>query len=204
MPDLSEQVRWQRGSAGVAGMPPRLRLDAGWDPLPVSRPPAITTEHVDECGRTRSGTADHRRHIPSWLSERLGVALMEQEWSHPSVLSLFDFSAPHQERLEALGLPELQLGLLACREGRVLVSAFRQAACDLSYANEDLQRAEAELKTLRRVDVRALEMSWNMPSSDEEEEAHALRVELRRERARVEMLQASNTQLQAKLHAALK
>ena len=29
---------------------------------------------------------------------------------------------------------------------------FRQAALELSYANEDLQSAEAELKTLRRVD----------------------------------------------------
>ena len=84
-----------------------------------------------------------------------------------------------------------------------MTSAFRQAAIDLSYANEDLERAEAELKSLRTIDSRALEMSWELSSSDEEEEAHALRVDLRREKARVETLQASNTRLQAQLRAAL-
>jgi len=206
MPDGSEQLRWMRGSAGLAGMPPGLRLDAGWDPLPVSRPPALTTEHVDEFGRTRLGTADRRRHIPTWLSERLGLqasALMEQEWSHPNLLDPFDFSRAHQEKLQSMAVHDLQLGLIGSREGRVLVSAFRQAALELSYANEDLERAEAELRSLRTIDARALEMSWELPSSDDEEEAHALRVDLRREKARVEMLQASNTRLQAQLHAAL-
>ena len=56
-------------------------------------------------GRTRLGTADHRRHMPSWLSARLGVeasALMEQEWSHPCLLNPFDFSRGHQEQLQNL------------------------------------------------------------------------------------------------------
>ena len=206
MPDTSEQLRWQRGSAGLAGMPPGLRLDAGWDPLPVSRPPALTTEHVDACGRTRFRTADHRRHIPSWLSERLGLhasALMEQEWSHPNHLDPFDFSREHHEQLQSMAVHDLELGLIGSREGRVLVSAFRHAALQLSYANEDIERLEAELQTLRSIDIRALEMSWELSSSDDEEEAHALRVDLRREKARVEMLQASNARLQAQLHAAL-
>ena len=206
MPDASEQLRWLQGSADVAGMPPGLRLDAGWYPLPVSRPPALTTEHVDSLGRTRIGTADQRRHIPSWLSAHLGVeasALMEQEWSHPCLLNPFDFSREHQEQLQDMAVHDLQLGLIGSREGRVLVSAFRQAAIGLSYANEDLERAEAELKSLRTIDARALKMSWELTSSDDEEEAHALRVDLRREKARVEMLQASNARLQAQLHAAL-
>jgi len=97
----------------------------------------------------------------------------------------------------------LKLGMIACREGRALMAGFARAAAELTWANEDLASAEAELKTLRRVDARALEMSWEMSSSDDEDELHALRVELRRERARVEMLQASNTSLQARLHAAL-
>jgi hypothetical protein len=206
MLDASEPLRWLQGSAELAGMPAGLRLDAGWDPLPVSRPPALLTEHVDERGRTRLGTAVHRRHMPSWLSSHLGVqasALLEQEWSHPSLLNPFDFSRDHQEQLQNLAVHDLQLGLIASREGRVMTSAFRQAAIDLSYANEDLERAEAELKSLRTIDSRALEMSWELSSSDEEEEAHALRVDLRREKARVETLQASNTRLQAQLRAAL-
>jgi len=210
MPDSSEQLRWQRGIAGLAGMPPGLRLDAGWDPLPVSRPPALSDEHVDQYGRTRSGSVDCRRHVPSWLTERLGIeasVFVEQYWAHPDTHFLADeFSREAQDRLQAEGSAGLNLGLIACREGRALMAGFARAAAELTWAEEDLASAGAELKTLRRVDARALEMSCEGSSSDDEEDPHPPfdpLVELRRERARVEMLQASNTRLQAQLRAAL-
>jgi len=86
------------------------------------------------------------------------------------------------------------------------MAGFARAAAELTWAEEDLASAGAELKTLRRVDARALEMSCEGSSSDDEEDPHPPfdpLVELRRERARVEMLQASNTRLQAQLRAAL-
>jgi predicted RNase H-like nuclease (RuvC/YqgF family) len=85
---------------------------------------------------------------------------------------------------------------------RALLAALRHTASDLSYGQEEMAKAQAELKTLRRIDERAEAMAseLHVPSSDKEEEAHTLRVELRRERVHVEMLQASNAQLQAQVH----
>jgi hypothetical protein len=132
--------------------PPGLRTGAGYIPHPVTRPPAIITSDEDSKGRTRAECADARRHVPSWLAELVGMeasVYLEQAWAHSEMnpnrvlrLELDGFNPGEEAR-------RLKWGLLFSREGNAMLEAFRFAALDLTYANEELAKDQAEVARLR-------------------------------------------------------
>ena len=132
-------------------VPAGLRTGAGFIPHPVTRPPPVSAGDVDSQGRTRAECADARRHVPSWLAELAGTeasVYLEQAWAHSEVApnrarDFYNHDLDPGERVTAL-----RRGLLFSRDGHAILEAFRFAAFDLTYANEELAKAQAEVARL--------------------------------------------------------